>query len=70
MSEEKKPLTLIEWIKQEMNKEDYGLSDSGIQKVLDGEETSYEDSVIDMILNLEEEYAERGTIYPDGSDEG
>lgn len=70
MSEDKKPLTHIEFIQQELAKEDYAPSAAGIQKVLDGSDTHYEDGLIDIIMDLNNEYNQRSPIYPDGAEQG
>ena len=60
MSEEKKPLTKMEWFKQQLAADELYPSELAINSILAGKASEYwEDAVIDYVLELEKEWQTR-----------
>lgn len=62
MSETKKPLTKMEWFKQELAKDDYFPSELCIIRILDGNPSEYvETALIDYVEELDREWKAKHT---------
>lgn len=51
---------MIDWIREELAKEEIFASNAGIIKVLNGDQHGFEDTVVDFILSCRDEWDDAG----------